>query len=77
MTAANNFISTDEPQRPRFVVGIDLGTTNSAMCFVDTEATNWRIETFSIPQVVAAGQVESLETLPSFHYETLGKYIND
>ena len=71
MTAANNFISTDEPQRPRFVVGIDLGTTNSAMCFVDTEATNWRIETFSIPQVVAAGQVESLETLPSFHYEAL------
>ena len=29
----------------------------------------WRIETFAIPQVVAAGQVEARETLPSFHYQ--------
>ena len=60
-----------EPNRPRFVVGIDLGTTNSALCFVDTNVTDWQIETFSIPQVVAAGQVECRETLPSFHYEAL------
>jgi len=52
-------------------VGIDLGTTNSALCFVDTNVTEWRIETFSILQIVAAGQVESRETLPSFHYEAL------
>ena len=72
MTAAANILVADEEvQRPRFVVGIDLGTTNSAMCLVDTEATSWQIETFSIPQVVAAGQVESLQTLPSFHYESL------
>lgn len=63
--------SIDEPQRPRFVAGIDLGTTNSAMCFVDTESSSWRIETFSIPQVVGPGQVEPLETLPSFYYEAL------
>ena len=63
--------SIEEPQRPRFVAGIDLGTTNSALCFVDTESPNWRIETFSIPQVVGAGQVETLETLPSFYYEAL------
>jgi hypothetical protein len=60
-----------EPRRPRFVVGIDLGTTNSAMCFVDTESETCHIETFGIPQILAPGQVERLETLPSFHYEAL------
>ncbi|MEJ7591839.1 MAG: Hsp70 family protein [Planctomycetaceae bacterium] len=62
---------TDEPRRPRYVVGIDLGTTNSAMCFVDTEIERWKIDTFTIAQVVAEGQVERLETLPSFYYEAL------
>ena len=63
--------SGDEPRQPRYVVGIDLGTTNSAMCFVDTDVARWAISTFKILQVVAAGQVERLETLPSFHYESL------
>ncbi len=63
--------ATDEPRRPRYVVGIDLGTTNSAVCFVDTDVENWKIETFAIAQVVAEGQVEQLETLPSFYYEAL------
>jgi len=65
-----------EPSRPRYVVGIDLGTTNSAMCFVDTNIDKWKIATFAIPQVVAAGQVEQLETLPSFHYEALAEERN-
>jgi hypothetical protein len=53
----------------RYVVGLDLGTTNSALAYVDTEVTPWRIETFSIPQLVAPGQVEARETLPSFLYQ--------
>lgn len=53
----------------RFVVGIDLGTTNSAVTFVDTHQDPWRIRTFGIPQLVAATEVETRETLPSFHYE--------
>ncbi|MEZ6033481.1 MAG: hypothetical protein R3C17_10335 [Planctomycetaceae bacterium] len=64
-------VTSNEPRRPRFVVGIDLGTTNSAVCLVDTDADSWKIETFTIPQVVAEGQVERLETLPSFYYEAL------
>ena len=52
----------------RFVVGIDLGTTNSAMAYVDTQETPWRVRVFPIPQLVGPAQVESLETLPSFHY---------
>ncbi len=53
----------------RYVVGIDLGTTNSALCYVDTEASPWRVETFRISQWVDFGQFEPRETLPSFHYE--------
>lgn len=53
----------------RYVVGIDLGTTNSAVAYVDTAADDWRIRTFAVPQLVAPGQVEPRETLPSFHYQ--------
>ena len=54
--------------RSRFVVGIDLGTTNSAMAFVDTEHQRPAVQTFGVPQLVAAGQIEAREALPSFHY---------
>src|SRR5437868_2319631 len=54
----------------RYVVGIDLGTTNSAMAYVDTEeGADWLVRDFAVPQVVGAGEVEARETLPSFHYE--------
>jgi molecular chaperone DnaK (HSP70) len=29
--------ASEEPTRPRYVIGIDLGTTNSAVSYVDTE----------------------------------------
>ena len=38
----------------RFVVGIDLGTTNSAVCYIDTADARWQVHTLAIPQVVAA-----------------------
>jgi molecular chaperone DnaK (HSP70) len=53
----------------RYVVGIDLGTTNSAMAYVDTAAEPWQVRTFAVPQLVASGVVEARETLPSFHYQ--------
>jgi hypothetical protein len=53
----------------RFVVGIDLGTTNSAVCYIDTADARWQVYTLAIPQVVAPGEVEARDTLPSFHYE--------
>ncbi len=53
----------------RYIVGIDLGTTNSAVAYVDTVEKPWQIHVFTVPQLVAPGQVESRETLPSFHYE--------
>ena len=56
---------------PRYVVGIDLGTTNCAAAFVDTEARNGTgdaVTTWPVPQFVAAGTVEGRENLPSFLY---------
>src|SRR5439155_24762885 len=54
---------------PRFVVGIDLGTTNSAAAQVDTARADWKVEDLPVPQLVGPGRAESRETLPSFHYE--------
>ena len=61
--------NVEESLPSRFLVGIDLGTTNCAVSFIDSEQEHWQVETFSIPQVIAASQVESRETLPSFHYQ--------
>ena len=53
----------------RFVVGIDLGTTNSALAFVDTTAgKDAKVTPFPVPQVVAQGSVEEKPLLPSFLY---------
>ena len=53
----------------RFVVGIDLGTTNSAVSYIDAAEARWQVHTLAIPQVVAPSEVEARDILPSFHYE--------
>ena len=53
----------------RFVVGIDLGTTNCALAYVDTgSGGDLRSQTLAIPQVVQPGSVEARPLLPSFLY---------
>ncbi|MBX9579677.1 MAG: hsp70 family protein [Gemmataceae bacterium] len=55
----------------RYLVGIDLGTTNTALAYVDTAskvAGGPKLHTFRVPQVVAAGQVGEQDLLPSFLY---------
>jgi molecular chaperone DnaK (HSP70) len=56
----------------RYVIGIDLGTTNSALAYADTrEATDAApapIRSFAIPQIVAAGEAAERPVLPSFLY---------
>lgn len=56
----------------RFVVGIDLGTTNSALAWCDataeTDSETFSVQTLPIPQVVQAGVVEERWLLPSFLY---------
>ena len=52
----------------RYVVGIDLGTTNSVMACADTAAAEPSIDVVAVPQVVAPAEVEARELLPSFLY---------
>jgi DNA-K related protein/Hsp70 protein len=55
----------------RYLIGIDLGTTNIAVAYVDTASKpvgGPKLHTFNVPQVVAAGQVQELPLLPSFLY---------
>src|SRR5215467_2712444 len=56
----------------RFLIGIDLGTTNSAVAYVDTQGPvtgdTPPIHVFNIPQLIAEGEVGPVPTLPSFLY---------
>lgn len=55
--------------RSRFVVGIDLGTTNCVAAFADTGAgESPALQVFAIPQLTAPGAVEARPLLPSFLY---------
>jgi molecular chaperone DnaK (HSP70) len=49
----------------RYVIGIDLGTTNCAVAAADVESGDGA-QAFAIPQVVGPGEVEARPTLPSF-----------
>jgi hypothetical protein len=62
-----------EQQRSRYIVGIDLGTTNSAVAFVDSQRPQAMVETFRIEQWVDFGTREKRELLPSFHYQPTGQ----
>ncbi len=51
-------------------IGIDLGTTNSALAWIDPREAEDRdfppVHIFETPQLIAAGRVEPRRTLPSF-----------
>jgi molecular chaperone DnaK (HSP70) len=51
-------------------IGIDLGTTNSALAYIDEREAEDRdfppVHIFETPQLVAAGRIEARRTLPSF-----------
>ncbi|WP_051012454.1 Hsp70 family protein [Desulfobacula toluolica] len=59
----------------RYIIGIDLGTTNTAVSYVDLEEGGGRgksyakgIRIFKVPQLTGAGEVNRLSVLPSFLY---------
>jgi len=62
----------------RYMVGIDLGTTNSVVAYTDT-VTNHEseIKVFRIPQLTGAGVLEELDTLPSFLYLREGYEVSE
>src|SRR5262249_43176341 len=57
---------------PRYLIGIDLGTTNSALAFIDLHHSRRSgkpdIQTFQIPQLVNVGEMGQRPLLPSFLY---------
>jgi molecular chaperone DnaK (HSP70) len=66
-------------------IGIDLGTTNSALAWInpaEAEDTSFPpIHIFDIPQLVAPGRIEPRRTLPSFLFldegQPVGTYARD
>jgi hypothetical protein len=53
----------------RYIVGIDLGTTNSALAYSEATAEeNGRIDVLRVPQLVNANEVAERTLLPSFLY---------
>ncbi len=73
MPAPINF--TDKP----YVIGIDLGTTNCSVSYVDTrifredaalsaKERQAQIKVFSVPQLTGQGEFSRLQVLPSFLY---------
>jgi molecular chaperone DnaK (HSP70) len=56
----------------RYLIGIDLGTTNSAVAYIDIRepitGDTPTIHVFNIPQLIAEGEVGAVPTLPSFLY---------
>ena len=59
------------PDNARYAIGIDLGTTHSALSYVDLQASDGEKTVdgvLGVPQLTAPGTVEALPLLPSFLY---------
>ena len=52
----------------RFSIGIDLGTTNCAMAYIDSQKEDGTAEVLNLPQIVQPGVYEDRKLLPSFLY---------
>jgi len=54
----------------QYIIGIDLGTTNSALAFAPagSDAAETRVTVFDVPQLVNPGEVRDEPLLPSFLY---------
>ena len=57
------------PELSRYVIGIDLGTTNCALSYIDTkEGASARPQILPIPQWETEGTIVAAEMLPSVYY---------
>ena len=55
----------------RYIIGIDLGTTNCVVAYVDMQTPDGEeptIQLFQIPQLVSPGNMGERDLLPSFLY---------
>jgi hypothetical protein len=60
--------TTADKSTARFILGFDLGTTNSVLAYATLDAEQPEVELLSLPQLVAAGTIETRTMLPSFAY---------
>ena len=60
------------PDTPRYIIGIDLGTTHTVVSYADThsapEGERPRVLPFEVEQLVAPGEVAARPLLPSVRY---------
>ena len=56
----------------RYIIGIDLGTTNSAVTYMDAsnagKGETPPVKVFRVPQLTAPGEISRIKVLPSFLY---------
>jgi hypothetical protein len=52
----------------KYAIGIDLGTTNSALAWCALDADEAKVEVLAVPQLVAPATIEERALLPSFLY---------
>ncbi len=57
-----------EPAKPRYCIGIDLGTTNSALAYTEFADSIGPVHLAPIPQLLSANEVGAEPLLPSFLY---------
>lgn len=55
--------------KSRFIVGIDLGTTNIAVSYIDAEKDPAKVEIFAIPQLIAPGETAEKSLFPAAFYQ--------
>lgn len=63
---------------PRFLVGIDLGTTNTvvAFCEITDNLQQSQVSLFDIDQLIGAGEVVRKPLLPSFRYHPAASQVS-
>lgn len=66
-------------QQPKYLIGIDLGTTNTVVAYADMQQplTPDNCQIFEIEQLVAAGEVAKRPMLPSFRYHPTQGELNE
>ncbi|MGR9107573.1 MAG: Hsp70 family protein, partial [Gammaproteobacteria bacterium] len=62
---------------PRFVVGIDLGTTHTVAAYADTREPSPQLKLFEIEQLVAPGEIAPRPLLPSVRYHPAKGELDD
>lgn len=59
----------------RYMIGIDLGTTNTVVYYMDRSEENSTPVLFRIPQLVEFGELDEKDSLPSFLFLPDGKEV--